>query len=136
MLFVANVVEHVNQLMFNGSMPYDMYQYDATPANFYPTQGTNKISVEFTSSLGDDKDRRRKRSDASKSGEKETVTNMHMVRGPNFFFKSPTYLVAAKESTESSLATSFSRTQGEACQRSGTSTRGTPRKTSRSAPVI
>lgn len=77
---MADLAKHINQMTFGGSIPYEMYPYNATPANFYPTQTSNKIPVELTSSALDEKDRRRKRSDASKSGaEKDTVPNMHMV---------------------------------------------------------
>ncbi|KAK5947459.1 hypothetical protein PMZ80_001609 [Knufia obscura] len=72
---------HVNQMTFGGSIPYEMYQYSATPANFYPAQTSSKIPVELTSSALDEKDRRRKRSDASKSGaEHATTPNMHLRR--------------------------------------------------------
>jgi len=71
---------HINRMMFNSSMPYEMYQYSATPASYYPTQNSNKIPVELTSSTLDEKDRRRKRSDASKGSDKETIPNMHLRR--------------------------------------------------------
>ena len=70
-------------MMFNsGQMQYEMYNYGATPANYYPGQ-SNKIPVEYTgSSTLEDRDRRRRRSGstsaASKDG-KENLTNMHLV---------------------------------------------------------
>jgi len=67
-------------MTFGGSIPYEMYQYSATPTNFYPAQPSNKIPVELTSSALNEKDRRRKRSDASKSGPENAPTpNMHLV---------------------------------------------------------
>lgn len=74
---MADKSQHVNSMMFGSSIPFDMYQYGATPANFYPAQG--KMPVEFATSTTEEKDRRRKRSDVSKSGEKEITTNMHLV---------------------------------------------------------
>lgn len=71
---------HVNQRSFSNSMPFEMYQYPATPASYYPTQGSTKLPISMISSTLDEKDRRRKRSDASKPGEKETFTNMHLQR--------------------------------------------------------
>jgi len=77
---MTDLVKHVNQMTFGGSIPYEMYQYSATSANYYPAQTSNKIPVELIPGAFDEKDRRRKRSDASKSGgEKEAVPQMHMV---------------------------------------------------------
>lgn len=66
--------------MFSPSMSYDMYQYSATPSSFLPAQGATRIAVELASSTLEEKDRRRKRSDASKIGEKDAIPNMHLVR--------------------------------------------------------
>lgn len=78
---VTDLAKHVNQMTFGDSIPYEIYEYSATSANFYPAQTSNKIPAEFTSSALDEKDRRRKRTDGSKSGaEKATIPNMHMVR--------------------------------------------------------
>ncbi|KAK5081897.1 hypothetical protein LTR70_006516 [Exophiala xenobiotica] len=78
---VTDLAKHVNQMTFDDSIPYEIYDYSATPVNFYPAQTSNKIHAEFTSSALDEKDRRRKRSDASKSGaEKATIPNTHMRR--------------------------------------------------------
>ena len=64
-------------------MQYEMYNYSATPANFYPGQ-SNKIPVEYTgSSTLDERDRRRRRSGSTSTGGskdgKENLTNMHLV---------------------------------------------------------
>lgn len=132
---MANQSQHVNSMMFSTSMPYDMYQYGATPANFYPTQG--KIPVEFATSTSDEKDRRRKRSDASKSsGEKEITTNMHLVSTFCDPDRAQANFVAAKKSTKSSISKSLSRAQREARQRSRASTRRITRKASRLITVI
>jgi len=78
---VTDLAKHVNQMTFDDSIPYEIYDYSATPVNFYPAQTSNKFHAELTSSALDEKDRRRKRNDASKSGaEKATIPNTHMVR--------------------------------------------------------
>lgn len=72
--------QHTSQLTFNKSVPYDAYQYSTTPAHYYPAHETNgKIPVTLVSSTLDDKDRRRKRSDASKNSDKESIPSMHLV---------------------------------------------------------
>src|SRR5258708_33057856 len=77
--------QNMSQMMFNsGPMQYEMFNYGATPANFYPSSQSNKIPVEYTgSSTLDDRDRRRRRSGSSASAvgkDKENLTNMHLVR--------------------------------------------------------
>ena len=73
--------------MFNsGPMQYEMYNYGATPANFYPSEQQDKIPVEYTGSITlEDRDRRRRRSGStsttSNGKDKENLTNMHLVRG-------------------------------------------------------
>lgn len=69
----------MTQMSLKNALPCEIYQYHATHANFYPAQAASKIPVELTSSTLDEKERRRKRSDASKSSEKETTSNMHLV---------------------------------------------------------
>ena len=74
--------KHVNHMSFNGSTPYDMmYNYGATPASYYPTHGSKSMSIDYTSSNMDEKDRRRKKSESSKSSDKDSMTNMHLVSG-------------------------------------------------------
>ena len=77
----------MSQMMYNsGPMQYEMFNYGATPSNFYPTPQSDKIPVEYTgSSTLDDRDRRRRRSGStstSSKGEKENLTNMHLVCYP------------------------------------------------------
>jgi hypothetical protein len=63
-------------------MQYDMFNYGATPANFYPMGQQNKIPVQYTgSSTLDDRDRRRRRSGSTStsSKDKDSLTNMHLV---------------------------------------------------------
>ena len=73
----------MSQMMYNsGSMQYEMFNYGATPANFYPTPESDKIPVEYTgSSTLDDVDRRRRRSGSTStsSKDKDSLTNMHLV---------------------------------------------------------
>jgi hypothetical protein len=107
---MTDLAKHVNQMTFGGSIPYEMSQYSAIPSNYYPAQTPNKIPVGFSSSALDEKDRRRKRSDASKSGaEKETIPNMYLVGDGtlDIFLKHETNCVAAKKSTKPCVATSF-----------------------------
>lgn len=80
----ADSRKHVNQMSFNGSVPYEMYNYGAIPASYYPTHGSKSLSIDYTSSNLDEKDRRRKKSDASKSSDKDSMTNMHLVSGKAF----------------------------------------------------
>lgn len=78
--FETHDYQHTSQSAFNKSMPFDAYQYSTTPAHFYPAHESNaKIPVTLVSSTLDDKDRRRKRSDASKNSDKESVPSMHLV---------------------------------------------------------
>jgi len=71
---VTDLAKHVDQTTFDGSTSYEVYQRTATPANSYAVQTSNKIPVELTFSAWDEKDRRRKRDNGSKSGAgKETV---------------------------------------------------------------
>ena len=67
-------------MMFNTTMPFDMYPYNVTPVTYYPTHKSSKAHSDLSSNTSDEKDRRRKRSDASKDGDKESTSNMHMVR--------------------------------------------------------
>ena len=70
-------------MMFNNTtMPYDIFQYAATPATFYPTTQTTKAPVEYTQSTTlDSSDRRRRRSDSTSTSvkDKDTIPNMHLV---------------------------------------------------------
>lgn len=96
-------------MSFNGPMSYDMYQYSATPANFYPSQQAAKIPVEYTSTSLDEKNRRRRRSTASKESEKETIPNMHLVSlNAPFYVGIYANYVAAKASAKSSFAACLS----------------------------
>jgi len=74
----------MNQMMFNGtSMQYDMFQYQNTPASFYPPAQSNKIPVEYNNTgTVDQTDRRRRRSGstAASAKDKETIPNMHLRR--------------------------------------------------------
>lgn len=69
--------------MFNSTpMQYDMYQYGATSAAFYPQSQTSKMTVDYNSAAGiDETDRRRRRSgstSAPAAKDKETIPNMHL----------------------------------------------------------
>lgn len=64
-------------------MQYDMFNYGATPATYFPPS-SDKISVEYTgSSTLDERDRRRRRSGSTSTTstkDKDSLTNMHLVR--------------------------------------------------------
>src|ERR1700760_3944187 len=57
-------LKQMSQMMFNsGPMQYDMFQYGATPASFYPSAQSTKIPVEYSNAAAiDQTDRRRRRS--------------------------------------------------------------------------
>lgn len=75
--------QQMGSLMFNNTaMPYDIFQYAATPATFYPTSQAGKAPVEYGQSTTlDSSDRRRRRSDSTSTSakDKETIPNMHLV---------------------------------------------------------
>lgn len=71
-------------MMFNNTpMQYDMFQYGATSATFYPTTQNTKIAVEYNNGATlDQADRRRRRSGSTSTTtkDKDTIPNMHLVR--------------------------------------------------------
>ncbi|KIW94306.1 uncharacterized protein Z519_05622 [Cladophialophora bantiana CBS 173.52] len=80
-----NSPHQMSQMMFNNApMQYDLFQYGATPASFYPQAQTTKIPVEYNSAAAiDQTDRRRRRSgstSAPAAKDKETIPNMHLRR--------------------------------------------------------
>ncbi|RVX67539.1 hypothetical protein B0A52_08892 [Exophiala mesophila] len=79
-----NSPHQMGSMMFNNTtMPYDIFQYAATPATFYPTTQTTKAPVEYTQSTTlDSSDRRRRRSDSTSTSvkDKDTIPNMHLRR--------------------------------------------------------
>jgi hypothetical protein len=82
--FADNAFQNMSQMLFNsGPMQYEMFNYGTTPATYYPSTNSNKISVEYTgSSTLDERDRRRRRSGSTSTTstkDKETLTNMHLV---------------------------------------------------------
>ena len=83
----TNSSKNICQMMFtSGPMQYEMFNYGATPADFHPAGQHNKIPVEYTgSSTLDARDRRSRRSGStstSNNGEKDNLTNMHLVGYP------------------------------------------------------
>jgi len=70
-------------MMFNNApMQFEMYNYGATPATFYPAPQTNKIAVEYAGpGTLEDRDRRRRRSGSTTTAnkDKDSIANMHLV---------------------------------------------------------
>lgn len=115
---MADQYKHINQMMSGTFIPYDIYQYNAIPANCHPTWRSDKVPAEATSSTFEEKDRRRKRTGKPKSGEREATTNMGSVSIRLTARRIVTDYLAEEESTKPSVSKSVSRTKGETCQRS------------------
>lgn len=122
-------------MMFNGApLQYDMFQYGTTPSSYFPATQTVKLSADFDDMTAlDQADRRKRRSGSSSSPtkDKDSITNMHLVRFSSSFWDAVRQRLTRcpeTSSPESSLSTGIPRAEGKARQRPRASTGRSPRK--------